>query len=87
MIFYQSIDSCEEKLREMCLLSLEGRRLQGDLTVALQHLKGTYNKSVFLLFRWSYSERTRGNSFQLKDRRFTLDIREKFFTQRNFSPL
>ena len=33
-------------------------------------------------FAWSYSDRTKGNGFRLKEGKFRLDVRKKIFTQR-----
>ena len=64
------------------MFSLEKRRLQGNLTAALQCLKGVYHQEGNHDFTWSDSDRTGGNGFKLQEGRFRLDIRWKYFTQR-----
>ena len=66
----------------MGLFSLEKRRLRADLRAAFQCLKEAYRKDGEGLFTRVCSDRTRGNSSKLKEGRFRLDIRKKFFTMR-----
>lgn len=51
------------------MLSLEKRRLWGDLTVAFQYLKGA-DKDEEQLFARSDNDRTRENGFKVKNGRF-----------------
>jgi len=72
--------SYELSLKHSTWVSLEKRRLREDLIMAFQYLKGDYKQKGKQLFRQVESDRTRGNSFKLKEGRFRLDVRGKFST-------
>jgi len=68
------------------LFSLEKRRLRGHLIAAFQCLKEAYKKAREGLLTRACSDGTRGDGFKLKEGRFRLDIRKKFFPVRVVSP-
>jgi len=76
--------SCEEKLRELGLFSLEKSRLWGDLRAACQYLKGPARKMGTNLS--ACCKKTRSNGLKLKEGRFRLDIGKKFSTMRVVKP-
>ncbi|GAB0205566.1 hypothetical protein GRJ2_003022200 [Grus japonensis] len=74
--------SCEDRLGELGLFSLEKRRLWEHLIVAFQYLKGAYRKAGEGLFIRACSDRTRGNGLKLKEGRFRVDNKKIYFTVR-----
>ena len=70
IIYSSRVQSCRKK------------RLWGDLIAAFQYLKGAYKQEGNQLFVRIDNSRTRGNGFKLKEGRFRLDVRGKFFTMR-----
>ena len=72
----------EDRPRELGLFSLEKRRLQRELVAAFQYLKWDYKQEGNQHFTQVDSDRTRGNGFKLKEEKFRLNARGKFFTER-----
>lgn len=49
------------------------------MLVAFQYIRGVYKHEGNQVFTWVDIDRTRGNGFKLKERRFRLDVRGIFF--------
>ena len=74
--------SCEERLSEVGLFSLEKRRLRSDLIYVFKCLKCGSQRDMANLFSVVYGDRTRGNSHKPECRKFCTNMRRKFFTVR-----
>lgn len=61
--------SCEERLSELRLFSLENKRLQGDLTEVLKYIKGSCKNDGAKLFSKTCCKMKSDNVFKLKENR------------------
>jgi len=56
--------------------------LRGHHITAFQYLKGSYRKDGENIFSRACCDRTRSHVFKVREGRFRLDMRKKFFTIR-----
>ena len=74
--------SYEQRLNRLGLISLEKRRVRGDLIQAFKIIKGIDKVHYSKFFTLNVDRRTRGHKFKLLKKRTRLDIRKNFFSQR-----
>ena len=69
----------EDRLRELGLFSLEKQRLWSDQIAAFEYLKEAYKQEGIRLFARVDNVRTKGSGFKLREGRFRLDMRGKYY--------
>ena len=74
--------SYSDRLDRAGLITLEKRRLRGDLIQVFKLLKGIDNMDYNKFFQLVDNSRTRGHRFKIVKVRSRLDVRNKFFSQR-----
>ena len=72
----------KDRLRELRLISLEKRRLCGDLRAASQYLKGSIRREEAGSLAWSVVIEQEEMILNLKEGRFRLDVRKMYFPVR-----
>ena len=73
--------SYEERLDELDLMSLEKRRVRGDL-IEVYKIINNLDKIEFSKFFVMSNSITRGHKYKLSKNRNSLEVRQNFFSQR-----
>ena len=74
--------SCEERLKELRLVSLQKRRFSRDFIVLYRNLKGGSREVGIVLFSQAPRDKTRAKNLKLRQGRFRVVIRKNTFTER-----